>query len=61
VLGDLGLGPRQRRNWTLLNPFCVIFATLRDSFEAATVVRKFFVPLSPIYYSQGGYLCIQLR
>src|ERR1700730_4216613 len=34
--------------------FSVIFATLRNSLEAAAVVRKFSVSLSPICYSQMG-------
>jgi hypothetical protein len=33
---------------------CVIFATVRDSFEAATVRSEFPVPLSPVCNSNGG-------
>jgi predicted DNA-binding ribbon-helix-helix protein len=36
--------------------FCVIFATLRNSFVTAAVARKFSVPLSPVCYNQGGGL-----
>jgi predicted DNA-binding ribbon-helix-helix protein len=34
----------------------VVFATLRDSFEAASVARKFSVPLSPVCYNRDGGL-----
>ncbi len=33
---------------------CGIFATLQNSFQAATVRDKFSNPMSRIYYSSGG-------
>jgi predicted DNA-binding ribbon-helix-helix protein len=35
---------------------CVIFATLQDSFYAATVRDKFSISMSRAYYSHGGVL-----
>ena len=35
---------------------CVIFATLQNSFKAATVRDKFSIPMLRVYYSQWGCL-----
>jgi hypothetical protein len=38
------------REW----PACVIFATLYNSFRAASLRDKFSVPMLRIYYNSGG-------
>jgi hypothetical protein len=45
---------RSRMPSTSDGEICVIFATLQNSFYAATVRDKFSIPMSRVYYSQWG-------